>query len=107
MALRRLLLDRVPPNPTVFALLGLSLLLLEVALSDPQEVGLDVEVRDTVGDSVGVRLPETLGVSETDRVGASVEVPLGEREGEREAPAATAYIIPHNIMRMRTYTCSA
>jgi 16S rRNA (cytosine967-C5)-methyltransferase len=37
MALRRLLLDRVPPNPTVFALLGLSLLLLEVALSDPAE----------------------------------------------------------------------
>lgn len=37
MALRRLLLERVPPNPTIFALLGLSLLLLEVALSDPAE----------------------------------------------------------------------
>ena len=37
MALRRLLLDRVPPNPTVFALLGLSLLLLDVAISDPAE----------------------------------------------------------------------
>ena len=37
MALRRLLLDRVPPNPTIFALLGLSLLLLEVALSEPAE----------------------------------------------------------------------
>ena len=47
-------------------------------------MGLEVEVRDTVGDSVGVRLPDTLGVSETDRVGVSVEVPLGEREGERE-----------------------
>ena len=37
MALRRLLLDRVPQNPTVYALLGLSLLLLEVALSEAAE----------------------------------------------------------------------